>query len=350
MPKAELIVCVGAGGVGKTTVSSMLGFYYARKGLRSLVITIDPAQRLRDALGLKNYVGEPQKVEWQSALLPDLPGELYAFLPDLKHEWQSFLRASIHEAAVIKDISANPFYNYVSEGLPGSLEIICAHIVTRLLDTHKYDVIILDTPPSSQSVAFFDVPKKLSRVLEQSLFRMLIKGRHSLLMKLTKKLAFFSSGLLEKTLEKLMGSHFLSEVMDFAFTIDGLYEPLLARAKAMENLLIDPTTQFILVSRPSTSSLSDAQRLKELFKERGLKISQVIFNQLWPAPLPSLTQELEQIPNLELQDIVNKYLEEYNYQQVLLKRGEQQWRGVDCRRILLSSAMSDLLNDYQNKE
>ena len=110
---SQVIICVGAGGVGKTSVSSMLGLYHAAQGQRTLVITIDPAQRLLDAFGIKDLGHEPVRVSSAS-------GELYAFMPDLKQEWLDFLKSSLGDSARARAIAANPFYRYMADGLPGA--------------------------------------------------------------------------------------------------------------------------------------------------------------------------------------------------------------------------------------
>lgn len=232
--KTEICVCIGTGGVGKTTVSSMMAMHYAKKGLRSLVLTVDPAKRLLDILNIKKNTAKPQRVKLDQSTYS---GEMHAFMPDLESEWLDFLNSSISDKKLCNTIANNHFYQYMAKGFPGSLEIICCHIMFKLMNSQMYDIIILDTPPASHSLAFFDVPQKISSVFEQNIFQMLIKKRSSILVRLTKKIALFSGGLLEKTLEKIIGSHFLSELIDFALTIDLLYEPMHKRALAMKEFL-----------------------------------------------------------------------------------------------------------------
>lgn len=278
----KVLICVGAGGVGKTTVASLLGAYYASLGLKALVITVDPARRLLDALGLKGTHTTPKKVDLSHVTSVKPGGALFAFMPDLKKEWMDFLRDCIERDEMRHEIASNHFYRYMADGLPGAFEIICSHVLFRLRRDEDFDIIVLDTPPSSHSVSFFDVPKKVSNVLEHGVFRKLLSRRNAFLLKVTKKLALFSGGVIENTLERLIGSTFLSELIDFSLTIDALYDPMLERARAMDALLKSPSTDYVLVVRPTVTSVDDSFNLHESLKKRGIKINEVVMNQVSP--------------------------------------------------------------------
>lgn len=303
---SKTIICVGSGGVGKTSTAAMLGMHYAKAGQKTLVITIDPAKRLLDALALKENKGEPIRVPL------DFPGELYALLPDLKKEWMDFLRASVKKQSKLRDISANPFYRYMVDGFPGALEIICCHILYRVRQEEQFDVIILDTPPSSNSLSFFEVPEKLSQVLEHDVFRLLMLSRNSIFFRLSKRIAFLGSSVLQKTLERIVGSHFLSEVIDFALSIDALYEPLYNRAKAMEQLLHDPNTEWVLVMRLTEKSVEDSISFAQTLEGKGIKMNKLLINQVMPF---FAMQLLVQDPLLR--KIVGNYERQRSYEQSL---------------------------------
>lgn len=356
--ETQIIVCVGAGGVGKTTVSGMLGLNAARKGQKVLVITIDPAKRLLDALGIEEMAHMPIRVDLRKFQIS--VGELYAFMPDLKREWMDFLLSSIKVSDALHKISENHFYRYMVDGLPGSLEIICSHILHRLVNENNYDVIILDTPPASNSVSFFDVPNKLIRVLEHSTFQFIIKQRHGVVSKLTRTFAFFSSGLLEKTLEKIIGSHFLSEVIDFALTIDAMYEPMLERARAMEALLKSPKTHFVLVARPSRASVNDSTNLQSLLKERGIFCRQLIMNQVFFYPRTEIALERKALARTKenigkrTEKIVDVFEKECVYQQELISQLREVFKDSDCRILFLlknseHDLMTEMLSDYNQE-
>jgi len=322
---SEIVICVGSGGVGKTSVASMLGMHYAQKGKKTLLITIDPAQRLLDALALKNSEGEPIRVP-----LSEVHGELYAFLPDLKKEWMDFLKASIPEQDKLHGISANHFYRYMAEGFAGSLEIIVCHILYRLIHARHYDVIVLDTPPSTHSLSFFEVPEKLSKVLELNVFQLLMRNRNSLFFRLSRKLAFFGSSILYKTLEKMVGSHFLSELIDFALSIDALYEPLYQRAQAMQHLLRDKNTAWVLVLRPTLRSVEDSILFRDALRDKGIRLSQLIINQAMPSF--ALTQSSDAAIN----EIISRYERQKAYECALIEQVKSSFPGVPCYLLPLS--------------
>lgn len=344
--RTQVHICVGAGGVGKTSISAMLGLHYARMGKKVLVITIDPAKRLLDALGLKAYEGKPAKVE-----LDGFKGELSAFMPDLHQEWMDFLKASISENDKVHDISQNHFYRYMAEGFPGSMEIICCHILYRLLDAKRYEILILDTPPSTNSLAFFEIPQKLTKLLEGSIFQLLMRRRSSIFFSISKKLAFFSSSFLHKTLEKIVGSHFLSETIDFALSIDALYEPLYKRAKAMERLLLDSKTQWHLVLRPTSSSVLDSLHFGTALKERGINLNQLIINQAMP--VFSVGKKHAK----PLQHIIHKYEQQLAYEENLIEKAKKAFPQSEYRKIFFSyegntlmNILKKMLNDYEKDE
>jgi anion-transporting ArsA/GET3 family ATPase len=366
--QCEVVICIGAGGVGKTTAASVIGLHFATEGYRTLVITIDPAQRLLDALSLDGQGRHPTEV-FLGRFMDNVPAkskELFAFMPDLKKEWIDFLQASVHNAQLCHEIAANPFYQYMADGLPGAFEIICSHILFRLMNSRVYDKIVLDTPPSSHSVSFFDVPKKVSAVLEQSIFRSLITRRHSFFVKLTKKLAFLSGGLLGNTLERVIGSHFLSEMIDFALTIDALYEPMLIRTKSMEQLLASKDTKYILVCRPTLSSVHDCFSLQEALNKRGLHISELVINQVMPASnrkkidkeydlLKAMVGDRENMTTIDY--LLSTYQNEVDFEQKLILRLKEKFLRATIHQLPLSETkskkpkfLSELLHHYREEK
>lgn len=324
----QVSICVGAGGVGKTTVSSIIALERALLGRRVLLITLDPARRLMDALSLEEACHEPVKVDIDRLMgeAPQKTGEMFAFMPDLKSEWMDFLEDSIQRSDVRHEITSNHFYKYMVEGLPGAFEIICSHIMFRLMKDGKYDDIILDTPPSSHSISFFEVPKKISRVLNQSLFNRLIKSRKSMLFKVTKRVAFLSGGILEKTLERIIGSHFLSELIDFALTIDALYEPLLMRTTAMEELLKSQKTRYVLVSRPTFASVNDCINVAKTLKKQRIGFDELIINQVMPyLNEEAVDDELSYLPRI---------LDEQQYKAILARVARHRHALSDQRGLM----------------
>lgn len=361
----EIVICIGAGGVGKTTVSCVLGLHHACKGYKTLVITVDPARRLSDALSLKEKSDIPILVDVKSLTNQEAKGSLFALMPDLKKEWQDFLETAIKNTDVRRDILSNHFYQYMADGLPGSFEIICSHVLFKLVNNNRYDRIILDTPPSSHSLNFFDVPQKISKVLEQNVFRALIKSRHSLLFKMTKKLALFSGSLLEKTFERLIGSHFLSEVIDFLVTIDGLYDPMLERTKAMDQIFQSKKTRYVLIVRPSKASIEDSFSLNAALKNRGIKINQMVINRALPDLIDDAMKEYAVFKELDykketkdaVSDLISIYRDELAQEKDLLIQLEKEFPKVSKHKLFFTddkiaknNILASLLENYDDGE
>lgn len=276
--KTELIICLGTGGVGKTTLAGVIGLSEALAGKKTLIITLDPAQRLLEALASKKTSQDMIKIDIKPIL--GVKGQLFVLVPDVYKEWLDFLLSSINAQDRQEKILGNHFYQYMAEGMPGSLEIIGCHLLYRLREQNDFDVIILDTPPVSNSLSFFKVPQKITTLLDESIFKTIIKKRHHLWFKFTKDLIFFSGGIFHKTIEKLVGSHFFSEFMDFALTIDGLYAPMQQRCQYMQALWRDNHTKFTLILRPHSASVNDSMMLKANLSTMGIKINNIIINQI----------------------------------------------------------------------
>ena len=346
LEKSHVVIAIGAGGVGKTTVASALGLYFAKRGQKTLVITVDPARRLLDAMGIRDTGDEPRRVDFSAVVGEEKSfGGLFVFMPNLRKEWSSFLEAAIAHTDVRHKISSNHFYQYMADGMPGAFEIICSHVLFRLLEEKRFDKIILDTPPSSHSISFFDVPQKISRVLEQGVFRALMSKRNSMLHKLTKKLAFLSGGILQNTFERIIGSHFLSELIDFALSIDGLYEPLLNRVRAMEKLLKSHTTKYALIVKPSSASIQDSVVVKSALAERGIRINQVIINQVMQGcDSQALEREIsalscDQSEQDKLKKLIDIYVREVELEKKLLARLKSEFSDVDFRLLFMTEAL-----------
>jgi anion-transporting ArsA/GET3 family ATPase len=337
--KSGVIIAIGSGGVGKTTVASALGLYYAKRGHRTLVITIDPARRLLDAMGIKACAEEPCRVDMED--LVD-GGELHVFMPNLKKEWASFLQAAIAHADVRHKIASNHFYQYMADGMPGALEIISSHILFRILASDRFDKIILDTPPTSHSISFFDVPQRIARVLEQGVFRALMSRRNSMLLKLTRKLAFFSGGILQNTFERIIGSHFFSELIDFALSIDALYEPLLHRVREMDKLLKSATTTYVLVVKPTMASVKDSAYVKTALHERGIAINEIIINQVMPVlDQGAIDAELRMFAQSEqgqIRLLIDLYGKEVALEKNLIAALLKEFPDKPCRLLFMTEA------------
>lgn len=333
MTNVMLDIVVGTGGVGKTTLASALAIKEASKGQRVLLITIDPAKRLMDALGIEKHGKTPTNVD----IGTENKGELFAYMPDLRSEWLLFIK----DAMPAKDremVETNPFFSYLVDGLPGSLEIICCHLLFRFINAGQFDRIVLDTPPSSQALTFFDVPQKINQVLLHPLFKKLTGKKGRFILNVTKRFALFGTNIWEKTVENIIGTHFLSMMIQFAFALESLYEPLIERATMMTELLTAKECSFFLVTKLQKRSLDEALMLKhELVDERGLALKRIIINQVLPNDVERLFFEREKVLSKDdasfLDSLLNRRKARFKGEAALATSFKKQIKSSPCLQI-----------------
>ena len=167
---AEVIVCCGSGGVGKTTTAAVIGLEAARRGRRAVVVTIDPARRLADALGLPDGLAAAP----QAIALGEGPGELWAMMLDTASAFDDVVRRNAADEGQARRILGNPFYRNISGALSGTQEYMAAETLHLLHDDERFDLVVVDTPPSRNALDFLEAPGVLARFLDHRLFRLLM--------------------------------------------------------------------------------------------------------------------------------------------------------------------------------
>ncbi|MFZ9888494.1 MAG: ArsA family ATPase, partial [Myxococcota bacterium] len=249
----RVIVCVGSGGVGKTTTAAMLAMYGAYVGKRSLVITIDPARRLANSLGLSGLLYEPRLVPVEVLAKAGLAGcaPLEAMMLDLRASWDDMVNRIGGNAEQRAHILSNRFYRYLSQELPGAQEFIACEALYTLAEERGYDLVVLDTPPTQNALDFLDAPSRILGFLDLEAFQGLAKrtseGKTARI-----GLRFLDglTGAASAVLSRFTGHELLDELGDFLFLLRNLYEPLVYRTRQFEGLLRGPQTRFVVVTSP----------------------------------------------------------------------------------------------------
>lgn len=289
----RIAVCVGPGGVGKTTVAAAVALDRAMQGARALVCTIDPARRLANALGLSALGNVESRVPEhklaEAGLRPR--GALFAMMLDVKRTWDDLVTRHAPDPARRERILRNRLYQQMSSALAGSQEYMAMEKLYELATDRDYDVIVLDTPPTAHALDFLEAPDRILDFLGNETARALLApvagaGRLGL------RLAQLGGGYIAKTLARFTGQAVLSDLGDFLQGFQGMYDGFKERAAAVHGLLSRPEVGFVLVTSPSPISIQEALAFHERLHAESMPIAAVVANRvtpdLWPGdgPLP----------------------------------------------------------------
>jgi anion-transporting ArsA/GET3 family ATPase len=300
---AGVVVVVGCGGVGKTTVAAALGVEAARRGRRALVLTIDPARRLADALGVEALGNRPQAIP--RAQLDQLgvrePGALSAVMLDMKRTFDDLVARFAESDAARERILGNPIYQHVSEALAGSVEYSAMEKVYELWERGEHELIVVDTPPAQHALDFLEAPQRLLEFLDSRLVQMLIHPAFA-----AGRVGFrlFQSGArwALHLMERVSGIGFLEDLSEFLLAFEGMSAGFRQRATRVRGLLLGPEASFVLVAGPGGESVRQASELRQRLLGYGVRLAGTVVNRVrtWPgaeAP-PSLEGVEADLPRL----------------------------------------------------
>jgi anion-transporting ArsA/GET3 family ATPase len=267
----SIIICCGSGGAGKTTTSAAVALAGALAGRKACVVTIDPARRLADALGLAELSNEPRRIEgpW--------PGEMSAVMLDAKRTFDDLVGRYSADAEQAERILSNRLYLNLTSALAGTQEYMAAEKLYELHATGDFDLVVVDTPPTRNALDFLDAPGRLTRFLENRVFRLLLMPTRASLKALT-----MATQALLRTISKVAGSEIVEDAVAFFRAFDGMEEGFRERARSVEALLADPGTAFVLVAAPRRDSVDEAQYFADRLAEAHQPVSALVVNRLHP--------------------------------------------------------------------
>jgi anion-transporting ArsA/GET3 family ATPase len=267
----RILVCCGSGGVGKTTTAAVLALEGARLGRRAVVVTIDPAKRLADALGMESLSNTAHKIEG------DWPGELWALMLDTKHTFDALISryaASPEQAAAIVE---NRFYRNIAGALSGTQEYMAMEKLYELNDDDRFDLIVVDTPPTRNALDFIDAPRRLTRMLDNRIFRWLMMPTRAYLRAVSVATQAFL-----RTISRVVGSEVIQDVVNFFRAFEGMEEGFRGRAQEVLDLLADERTAFILVTSPRRDAVEEGVFFAEKLHDAHLDVQALIVNRMHP--------------------------------------------------------------------
>lgn len=272
---AKVIVCVGSGGVGKTTTASAISFLAASRGKKVLVLTIDPSKRLKSTMGLS---GSEDLVKIDR---PEITGELWASVIDNKKTFDEFvLRASKYSESA-KKILSNKLYLQLSTTLSGSQEFTALEKLYSAVESKKYDLVVLDTPPTKHAIDFLEAPQKLAALFQDSVAKWFRESDGKPQNIFTRVMATGTQQVL-KALEMLTGSEFMKELAEFFTSIQQWQGRLESRVADVQRLLVSPETQFILVSSLDPAKMKEAQYFEREIEKGGFRLAGIVVNRAFP--------------------------------------------------------------------
>jgi anion-transporting ArsA/GET3 family ATPase len=288
LAEKRVCVCVGAGGVGKTTVSAALGLGLAARGRKVAVVSIDPARRLAGALGLRELSGEPRRIEPHTLAEHgiELEGELWAMMLDSKGTFDDLIARLAPDERTREEILSNRIYRELSSAVAGSQEFTAVAKLYELHRSGEWDAIVLDTPPSRDALDFLDAPDRLTRFLEGRALRVLLAPGG-----VTRGLFGRGAGLMFSVFARVTGVNLIGELSGFFGSLAGLTDGFRERARGVEQLLRDPVTSFLIVTSPEHESAREAVFLHAQLGKEKMEFAGLIVNRFHDQGLDGHTPE-----------------------------------------------------------
>ena len=268
----SILVCCGSGGVGKTTTAAALALEAARAGRRAVVVTIDPAKRLADALGLAGLTGTPSKIDG------DWSGELWALMLDTKSTFDDLVTKNAGDEQQAQRILGNRFYRNISGALSGTQEYMAMEKLYELHQQTDFDLVVVDTPPTRNALDFIDAPRRLSRFLDHRLFRMVTSPSRGMLRAVNVAAQAFL-----RTVAKVVGAEVIEDAIAFFQAFEGMEQGFRDRAEAVFHLLSDDDTAFVLVASPRRDTIDEARFFAAKLGEADIAVRALIVNRMHPA-------------------------------------------------------------------
>jgi anion-transporting ArsA/GET3 family ATPase len=267
----SIVICCGSGGVGKTTTAAALALQAARLGRITCVVTIDPARRLANSLGLDALTNQPTLIEgpW--------PGQLFALMLDAKGTFDDLIQRYSDSAEQAEDIKVNRIYRNLTGALSGTQEYMAMEKLYELVEEGGFDLVVVDTPPSRNALDFLDAPRRLTHFLENRIFQALMKPTRAGL-----KFMGVAAQALLRTISRVAGADIVHDAVAFFQAFEGMEEGFRRRAARVRELLVQADTAFILVASPRPDSVDEAVHFAGKLAESDMSVTALVVNRVQP--------------------------------------------------------------------
>jgi anion-transporting ArsA/GET3 family ATPase len=272
---SRVLICCGSGGVGKTTTAAALGVRAAQAGRRVVVVTIDPAKRLADALGLEGLTNTPSVIDgpWD--------GHLSALMLDTEGTFNHLVATYAGSEDQAEKILSNRFYRNISGALSGTQEYMATEKLFELYGEDRFDLVIVDTPPTRNALDFLEAPSRLTRFLDHRLYRMVTAPTRGIV----KAVNVAAQGFL-RSVGKVVGGEVIADAIAFFVAFEGMDEGFKERAKRVDELLSSDETAFVLVASPRADTVEEATYFASKLAEHSIDVRALIVNRMHPDPGP----------------------------------------------------------------
>jgi anion-transporting ArsA/GET3 family ATPase len=268
---SDIVVCTGSGGVGKTTTAAVMALEAATRGLRACVVTIDPARRLANAMGLEGLTNSPTQVSgpW--------PGELWALMLDTKSTFDDLVVTHAESDEQAQNILGNRFYRNISGALSGTQEYMAMEKLYELHEDARFDLIVVDTPPTRNALDFLEAPRRLTRFLDHRLYRVLMAPTRGFV-----KAVNVAAQAFLRTISKVVGGDVVRDAVTFFQAFDGMEQGFRDRAARVLELLTHDRTSFVLVTAPRADVVDEATYFADKLREADIPVRALIVNRMHP--------------------------------------------------------------------
>ncbi|MGA0856854.1 MAG: ArsA family ATPase [Candidatus Nanopelagicales bacterium] len=321
--KTEVIIVCVTGGVGKTTLSATLALRSAELGRKVCLITIDPAERLADAMGIGELTNTPKRVDTIGNL-----GSLDALMLDAKSTFDDLIISTLGIESATK-VLANNFYRNISSSLAGTQEYMAMEKLAQLREAGTWDLIVVDTPPSRSALDFLSAPERMNRFLGSRLLRALITPVNPMT-------RIFNVGVnaIIGLLSKILSSSVLSELKDFVILAAGVFDSFQERSKKTYDAIANDRTAFVVVTTAQTDAMAEAAFFTEQIEKDGLRLSHFLINRISRADMP--------IHNISNQALLSAYLAEHRKYLAQIERIRSFTLHHRADVVLISEALTDV--------
>jgi anion-transporting ArsA/GET3 family ATPase len=285
----RIVICAGSGGVGKTTTAAAVAMGMAERGLRVAVVTIDPARRLANSLGLEELGNEPRLIDPArfSEHGVELRGELWAMMLDAKRTFDELIERLAPDARTRDEVLANRIYQQLSSAIAGSQEFTAIAKLYELDQDGGYDLLVLDTPPSRNALDFLDAPDRLTRFFQGRALRLFLRPAG-----LGGRILGRGTGVVFSVLQRVTGVDLLRDLSVFFRSLGGMVDGITERARRVGALLEDPATTFLIVTAPRHDPVEEAIFFHRKLRDAGMPFGGLVVNRMHAAPHGDVPEEL----------------------------------------------------------